>query len=91
MFVKIDDERRYLWQAVDHEGKGLESFETKTRDRKAVLKFLRKALKRHGCTERFVTDCLRSCGGALKETGGAARRETGRWDINRAENSHLAF
>jgi putative transposase len=36
----------YLWRAVDHEGDVLESYVTKRRDRKAPLKFLRKAIKR---------------------------------------------
>jgi putative transposase len=36
----------YLWRAVDHEGGVLESYVTKRRDRKAALKFLRKAIKR---------------------------------------------
>jgi len=42
MFVKINGKQHYLWRAVDHEGEVLESFVTKTRDRKAALKFLRK-------------------------------------------------
>ena len=51
MFVKINGERHYLWRAVDHEGEVLESFVTKTRDKKAALKFLKKTMKRHfaGC------------------------------------------
>ena len=38
----------YLWRAVDHEGEVLESFVTKARDKAAALKFIKKALKRHG-------------------------------------------
>ncbi len=72
MFVKINGERHYLWRAVDHEGEVLESFVTKTRDKKAALKFLRKAMKRHGRPDVFVTDKLRSYGAALKEIGAAA-------------------
>jgi putative transposase len=83
MFVKINGERRYLWRAVDHEGEVLESFVTKTRDRKAALKFLRKAMKRHGRAGVFVTDKLRSYGAALKDLGAADRQETGRWLNNR--------
>jgi putative transposase len=91
MFVKINGERHYLWRAVDHEGEVLESFVTKTRDKKAALKFLRKTLKRHGQADIYVTDCLRSYGAALREVGAADRQETGRWLNNRAENSHLPF
>lgn len=89
MFVKINGERHYLWRAVDHEGEVLESFVTKTRDKKAALQFLRKAMKKHGRAGVFVTDKLRSYGAALKDLGAADRQEAGRWLNNRAENSHL--
>lgn len=91
MFVKINGERHYLWRAVDHEGEVLESFVTKTRDKKAALKFLKKSMKRHGRPHVLVTDFLRSYGAALKVIGAADRQETGRWLNNRAENSHLPF
>jgi putative transposase len=45
----------------------LESYVTKTRDRKAALKFLRKTLRRHGPPEAIVTDGLASYGAALKD------------------------
>ncbi len=91
MFVKIKGERHDLWRAVDHEGEVLESFVTKTRDKKAALKFLKKALRKHGEPEVIVTDMLRSYGAALQDIGAGERQETGRWLNNRAENSHLAF
>jgi putative transposase len=91
MFVQINGERHYLWRAVDHEGEVLESFVTKTRDKRAALKFLKKSMKRHGRSHVFVTDKLRSYGAALKEIGAARRQETGRWLNNRAETSHLPF
>ncbi|MDW4551724.1 IS6 family transposase [Defluviimonas sp. D31] len=91
MFVKINGERHYLWRAVDHEGEVLESFVTKTRDKKAALKFLKKSMKRYVRPHIFVTDMLRSYGAALREIGAADRQETGRWLNNRAENSHLPF
>ena len=91
VFVKINGARHYLWRAVDHEGEVLESFVTKTRDKKAALKFLRKTMRKHGRSEVIVTDRLRSYGAALKEIGAADKQETGRWLNNRAENSHLPF
>ena len=91
MFVKINGERFYLWRAVDHEGEVLESYVTKTRDKKAALKFLKKSMRRFGRPNAIVTDKLRSYGAALKEIGNADRQETGRWVNNRAENSHLPF
>ena len=91
VFVKINGERHYLWRAVDHEGEVLEGFVTKTRDKAAALKFLRKAMRKHGRPEVIVTDRLRSYGAALKELGAAYRQENGRWANNRAESSHLPF
>jgi len=91
IFVKINGKCHYLWRAVDHEGEVLESFVTKTRDKKAALKFLKKAMRKHGQPEVIVTDKLRSYGAALKELGADDRQETGRWLNNRAENSHLPF
>ena len=91
MFVKINGTTHYLWRAVDHEGEVLESVVTKTRDRKAALKLLKKSMKRHGRPEHIVTDRLRSYGAALKDLGRGDHREMGRWMNNRAENSHLPF
>jgi len=89
VFVKINGEMHYLWRAVDHEGEILESFVTKRRDKAAALKFIRKAMKRHGKPRTIVTDRLRSYGAAMREIGNADRQETGRRLNNRAENSHL--
>jgi len=91
MFVKVNGERHYLSRAVDNEGEVLESFDSRTRDKKAALKYLRKAMRKHGCPQVIVTDRLRSNGAALKEIGSADRQETGRSPNNRAENSHLPF
>jgi len=91
MFVKINGERHYLWRAVDHEGEVLESFVTKTCDKKAALKFLKKAMKKHGRCEQFVTDKLRSYGAALKDLGAYDLQDTGRWLNNHGRNSHLPF
>ena len=74
--MKINGERHYLWRAVDHEGEILESFVTKTRDKNAALKFLKKSMKRYGRPHTFVTDKLRSYGAALREVGAAERQDT---------------
>ena len=64
---------------------------TKTRDKKAALKFLKKILNRHGPTDEFVTDRLRFYRAALRELGIRDKQETGHRANNRAENSHLPF
>jgi putative transposase len=91
VFVRINGEYRYLWRAVDHEGEILASFVTKKRDKTATLKFLKKALKRHGRPGAIVTDGLRSDPAAMRELGNLDRREMGRWKNNQVENSHLPF
>jgi putative transposase len=91
MYVKIGGEMHYLWRAVDQEGEVLESFVTKTRDKKAALAFIKRALKRHGTAETITTDGLRSYGAAMDELGNRDKQEIGRWANNRVENSHLPF
>ena len=91
IYVKINGEMRYLWRAIDHEGEVLESFVTKTRDKEAALKFIKKAMKRHGRPRAIVTDGLKSYGAALKKIGAADLQQTGRWLNNQVENSHLPF
>ena len=91
MYVKVNGEMRYLWRAVDHEGEILESYVTRSRDKAAALRFMRKALKRHGSPEIITTDGLRSYRAAMTELGCGQKQEIGRWANNRVENSHLAF
>ena len=66
----------------------VEAFVTKRRDRKAALKFLRKAMKRYGSPDQVVTDKLPSYKAALRDLGSPGLQSTGRWLNNRAENSH---
>jgi IS1 family transposase len=91
VYVKINGEMHYLWRAVDQEGEVLESYITRTRDKAAALRFMKKALKRHGSPEAITTDGLRSYKAALDELGNSEKQEIGRWANNRVENSHLPF
>ena len=45
----------------------------------------------HGQAERIVTDGLKSYPAAMREPCNEDRREMGRWENNRVENSHLPF
>ncbi|MGV9009930.1 IS6 family transposase [Brevundimonas sp.] len=91
VYVKINGEMHYLWRAVDREGEVLESFASKTRDKPAALKFMKKLMKRHGRAKVITTDGLRSYKAAMKDLGNAGKQEIGRWANNRVENSHLPF
>jgi len=91
MYVKINGELHYLWRAVDHEGEVLESYVTKKRDKSAALRFMKKALKRHGSPAVIVTDGLKSYPAAMRQLKNGEKQEVGRYANNRAENSHLPF
>ena len=91
VLVKINGETHDRWRAVDHEGEVPEVFATKRRDRRAALKFLKRAMKRHGRPRSIVTDRLRSYRAATKVIGNATDQMCGRWLDNRAENSHQPF
>jgi putative transposase len=91
VFVRINGETHYLWRAVDHEGEVLEVVATKRRDRRAALKFLKRAMRRYGRPVCIVTDRLGSYSAAMKAIGIVGRQKCGRWLNNRAENSHQPF
>lgn len=89
VYIKINGETHYLWRAVDHEGEVLESYVTRTRDKPAASRFMKKVLKCHGSPGTIVTDGLKSYPAAMRELGNLELREMGRHLNNRAENSHL--
>ncbi|MBV2184703.1 MAG: transposase [Rhizobium sp.] len=56
-------------QAVDHKGGVLETYVTNKRDKASALRFIRKALKRHGQAQTIVTDGLKFYPAAIRELG----------------------
>jgi len=72
----LNGEMVYLWRAVDHEGEILESYVTRTRDKGAALRFMKKALKRHGSRAAITADGLHSYRAA--QLGNAEKQEIGR-------------
>jgi putative transposase len=55
----MSGEMRYFWHAVDHEGEVLEAFGAKERDKAAVLKFMKKLMKRQGKATALVSGVVR--------------------------------
>jgi putative transposase len=51
----------------------LQSYVTNTRNKKAALKFMKKAMRRYGSPNEIVTDKLRSYSAAARELGCAAK------------------
>lgn len=91
MYVKLNGEMVYFWRAADHDGEILESYVTRTRDKAAALRFMKKALKRHGKVETLTSDGLHFYKAAMKELGCTEKQGVGRWTNNRVENSPLPF
>jgi putative transposase len=79
VYVKINGEMHYLWRAVEQEGEVLESYVTKTRDKRAALAFMKKALKRHFSPEIITTDVLRSYRAAMTTLRNKDKKEVGAW------------
>lgn len=91
VFVKINGTQHYHWRAVYHEGEVLGCFVTKKRDKLAILRFSRKAMKRYGPPRTVVTDKLKSYGAAKRDVGNHDRQNTEQYANNLAENSHRPF
>ena len=91
VFFKISGVQHYLWRAVDHEGEVLECFVTKKRNKLAVVRFLKEAMKLYGPPQMVVTDRLRSYRAAMRDIGNQDRQNTEQYASNQAENSHRPF
>jgi putative transposase len=89
MVVSISGKQMYMWRAVDGEGEVHDILVQPRRDKAAVLRLLRKLLRRQGFVPTvIVTDKLRYYGAALSEIGFSGLHEQGLRANNRAENSH---
>jgi transposase-like protein len=89
VYLKIDGRMVYLWRAVDAEGEVLDVLVQSTRNKHAALKLMRMLLKKYAFVpERLITDDLRSYSAAAHDLGIESRHGRGRWENNRAENSH---
>jgi transposase-like protein len=78
MAVLIGGKQFWLWRAVDDEGEVLDLLVQRRRDKNAVVKLMRKLLKKQGfAPDVLVTDKLRSYGAAKAALGLSARHEQG--------------
>ena len=51
-YIKVKGEWRYLYRAVDKQGQTIDFLLTEHRDKEAALRFLKKAIRRHGVPEK---------------------------------------
>ena len=54
--IKVQGEWRYLYRAVDKQGQTSDFLLTEQRDQEAALRFLKKAIRRHGVPEKITID-----------------------------------
>ena len=81
VYVKINGEMRYLWRAVDREGRGAGIPCYQDARQGDGFEIIKKPMKHHGRPQVIVTDGLRA---ALRGIGNVDRQETGRWLNNLA-------
>jgi putative transposase len=89
VFLTINQERHYLWRAVDQDGHVLDILVQRRRDTTAAKTFFRKLLK--GCQHVprvLIMDQLKSYGAAKREVLPSVDHRQHRYLNNRAENSH---
>jgi transposase-like protein len=55
-YIKINGQWRYLYRAVDKAGQTIDFLLTAYRDKKAALRFLKKAIRHHGLPEKVTID-----------------------------------
>src|SRR5881227_36055 len=55
-YIKVKGEWRYLYRAVDKQGQTMDFLPTEHRDKEAALRFLKKAIRRHGVPEKITID-----------------------------------
>jgi putative transposase len=55
-YIRIKGEWRYLYRAVDKQGQTIDFLLTERCDKEAALRFLKKAIRRHGVPETITID-----------------------------------
>jgi putative transposase len=55
-YIKINGQWKYLYRAVDKEGQTVDFLLTIYRDKKAALRFFKKAIRQHGLPEKMTID-----------------------------------
>ncbi len=93
-YIQVRGEWRYLYRAVDKHGQTIDFLLTEPRDRDAALRFLTKAIRRHGLPEMITIDGSEANAAAIKgynqEHGTAIAIRQVRYLNNIVEQDHRA-
>ncbi len=65
-YIRVKGEWRYLYRAVDTYGRTIDFLLTEQRDQEAVLRFLKKAIRRHDVPEKITIDGTEANEAAIK-------------------------
>ncbi len=65
-YIRVKDEWRYLYRAVDKHGQTIDFLLTEHRDQEAALRFLKHAIRRHGVPETITIDGSQANEAAIK-------------------------
>jgi putative transposase len=65
-YIRVKGEWRYLYRAVDKYGQTIDFLLTEHRDTEAALRFLKKALHRHGVPDKITIDGSEANAAAIK-------------------------
>jgi transposase-like protein len=93
-YIKIKGQWKYLYRAVDRDGQTIDFLLTAHRDKKAALRFLKKAMRPHGLPDTVTIDksgANTAAIEALKEsTGHAIEIRQNKYLNNLIEQDHRA-
>ncbi len=93
-YIKIKGQWKYLYRAVDQEGQTLDFLLTAHRDKKAALRFLKKAVRQHGLPDKVTLDKSGANTAALEalieETKATLESRQSKYLNNLVEQAHRA-
>ena len=72
-YIKVNGQWKYLYRAVDKHGHTIDFLLTAHRDKKAALRFFKKAVEQHGLPEKITIDKSGANAAAIE----ALKEETG--------------
>src|SRR5512143_2605214 len=91
-YIKIKGQWKYLYRAVDKAGQTIDFLLTARRDKKAALRFLKKAVRQHGLPDKVTIDQRGANTAALEalqeETGQAIEIRQSKYLNNLVEQDH---
>jgi putative transposase len=94
-YIKVKGQWKYLYRAVDRDGQTIDFLLTAHRDKKAALRFLKKAIRQHGLPNKITIDKSGANTAAIEalveETGHKTEIRQNKYLNNLVEQDHRAI